>query len=56
MRSALNTMGTRGASGVTPETCGSIGERAQVILVWVKAPHVKNVFHPHRLGVTRTRL
>ena len=24
--------------GVTPETCGAIGERAQVILVWVRAP------------------
>ena len=24
--------------GVTPGTCGAIGERAQVILVWVRAP------------------
>ena len=23
--------------GVMPETCGAIGERAQVILVWVRA-------------------
>ena len=24
--------------GVTPGTCGAIGERAQVIVVWVRAP------------------
>ena len=30
--------GHKGDPGVTPGTCGSIGERAQVILVWVRAP------------------
>ena len=30
--------GHKGDPGVTPETCGTIGERAQVILVWVRAP------------------
>ena len=30
--------GHKGDPGVTPETCGAIGERAQVILVWVRAP------------------
>ena len=30
--------GHKGNPGVTPETCGAIGERAQVILVWVRAP------------------
>ena len=30
--------GHREDAEVTPETCGAIGERAQVILVWVRAP------------------
>ena len=30
--------GHKGDPGVTPGTCGAIGERAQVILVWVMAP------------------
>ena len=30
--------GHKGDPGMTPETCGAIGERAQVILVWVRAP------------------
>ena len=29
--------GHKGDPGVTPGTCGTIGERAQVILVWVRA-------------------
>ena len=41
--------------GVTPGTCGVIGERAQVILVWVRAPGVGNASHPQRLRVTRVR-
>ena len=41
--------------GVTPGTCGAIGERAQVILLWVRAPGVGNVSHPWRLGCTRLR-
>jgi hypothetical protein len=40
---------------VTPETSSAIGERAQVILVWVRAPGVENTFHPHKLGVMRVR-
>jgi hypothetical protein len=40
MRSVCNTMGPqhhehKGDPGVTPGTCGAIGERDQVILVWV---------------------
>ena len=31
---------------VTPETCGAIGERAEMTLVWVKAPIVVNAFSP----------
>ena len=30
--------GHKGDPGVTPGTCVTIGERAQVILVWVRAP------------------
>ena len=30
--------GHKGDPGVRPGTCGAIGERAQVILVWVRAP------------------
>ena len=30
--------GHKGDPGVMPGTCGAIGERAQVILVWVRAP------------------
>ena len=30
--------GHKGDPEVTPGTCGAIGERAQVILVWVRAP------------------
>jgi hypothetical protein len=32
--------GHKGGPGVTPETCGAIGKRDQVILMWVKAPGV----------------
>ena len=45
--------GYKGDPRVTPETCGAIGERAQVILVWVRARGVENASHPLRLGVTR---
>lgn len=31
---------------VMPGTCGVIGERAQVILVWMRPPGVKNASHP----------
>ena len=39
--------------GVTPGTCGAIGERAQVILVWVRPQGVENTSHPQIQGVTR---
>ena len=38
-----------------PETCGAIGERAQVILVWMRASKRGNASHPHELGVTKVR-
>jgi hypothetical protein len=47
--------GHKGDPGVTPGTCGAGGEKAQVILVWVRAPGVGNASHPRRLGVTRVR-
>ena len=37
LRSACNSMGHKGDPGVAPGTYGAIGERAQVILVWVRA-------------------
>ena len=36
----------KGDPGVTPGTCGAIGERAQVILVWVKAPWLQERLPP----------
>ena len=47
--------GHKGDPRVTPGTCGTMGERAQVILVWVRAPGVENTSHPRRLGITRVR-
>lgn len=41
--------------GVTPMTCGAIGERAQMNRMWVRAPGVKNASHPQKLRVTRIR-
>ena len=38
-----------------PGTCGAIGERAQVILVWVRALGRGNAFHLQELGVMRVR-
>ena len=38
LEECLQHHGHKGDPGVTPGTCGAIGERAQVILVWVKAP------------------
>ena len=34
--------GHKGDPGVTPGTCAAIGERAQLILVWVKTPSIGN--------------
>jgi hypothetical protein len=47
--------GHKGDPGVTPGTCGANGEKAQVILVWVRAPGVGNASHPQGLGVIRVR-
>ena len=47
--------GHKGDPGVTPETCGAVGERAQVILVWVRAPDIRIASHLQTLGVTRVR-
>jgi hypothetical protein len=47
--------GHKGDPRVTPGTCGAHGEKAQVILVWVRTPGVGNAFHPRGLGVIRVR-
>ena len=52
----LQHHGHKGDPGVlTLGTSGAIGERAQVILVWVRAPGVENASHPQSLGVTKVR-
>lgn len=38
---------------LTPGPCGAVGERAHVILVWVRAPSVGNASHPWKIGCTR---
>ena len=40
---------------MTPGTCGAVGEKAQVIVVWVRAPSIGNASHPWRLGGMRVR-
>ena len=45
----------KGDPGVTLGTCGVIGERAQVILVWVRTPSVENDSHPRRLWFTKVK-
>ena len=45
----------KGNPGVPPETCGAVGERAQVILVWMRVRDVGNASYSWRLGVTRVR-
>ena len=52
-KECLKHHGHKGDPGVTPGTCGAVGERAQVILMWVRAPGVGNASHPRRLGGTR---
>ena len=41
--------------GVTPGTCGAVGEKIQTTRVWVRAPYVGIASHPQRLGVMRIR-
>ena len=48
--------GPKGDPRVTPKICGTVGERGQVILVWVTPMCVGNVFHPRRQGVMRVSL
>jgi hypothetical protein len=47
--------GHKGGPGLAPGTCDAVGERAQVILMWVRAPGVGNASHSRRLGVARVR-
>jgi hypothetical protein len=47
--------GHKASPGVTHVICGAVGERAAVILMWVRAPGVGNVSHPRRLEITRVR-
>jgi hypothetical protein len=49
----LQHHGHKGDPGATHGTCGAKGERAQVILVWVRTPGVENAFLPWRLRVMR---
>ena len=42
LEECLQHHGHKGDPGVTPQTCGTIAEKAQVILVWVGAPGVGN--------------
>jgi hypothetical protein len=39
--------------GMTLKICGASGEKAQMILVWVKVPSVGNASNTQRLGITR---
>jgi hypothetical protein len=54
-KGCLKHHGHKGDPRVTPGTCGAGGEKAQVILVWVRAPGVGNASHPRGLGVMRIR-
>ena len=41
--------------GITPVICGTVGKRAQVFLVWVRALSVENASHPQKLEGMRVR-
>ena len=51
----LETPWAQRGPGVTPGTYGADGEKAQVILKWVRALSVGNASHPRELGVMRIR-
>ena len=53
-KGGLKHHGHKGDPGVTPGTCGADGEKAQVILVWVRVPGVGNTSHPRGLGSMRS--
>lgn len=38
-----------------PIICGTIGEKAYVILVWLRALDIGNTSHPHKLGIMEVR-
>ena len=46
-------LGHKGDLGVTSRISGVVGERAQVILVWMRIFGVENISYPWRLGVMR---
>jgi hypothetical protein len=54
-KECLKHHGHKGDPGVTPGNCGTDGEKAQMILVWVRAPGVGNASHPRGLGVMKVR-
>jgi hypothetical protein len=45
--------GHKGDPGVIPETCGVDAEKAQVMLMWVRALGIANASHPQGLRVMR---
>ena len=54
-KGCLKHHGHKGDPGVTPETSGTDGEKAQVILLWVQALGVGNASHLRGLGVMGVR-
>jgi hypothetical protein len=52
----LKHHGHKGNPRVTSKTCGTGGEKTQVILVWVRAPGVGNASHPQNLGVMKGKV
>ena len=54
LKSTYNTIGTKD-SKVTTKTCGTIGKRVQVNLVWVRDLGVGNAFQLKRLGVMKMK-
>ena len=39
--------------GMTSGTCGNVGEKTQLMLVWMNASGAGIASHPQRLGVTK---
>ena len=55
MMTVQNTLDIREDPEVMSKTCGAISERAQMILVWVRALGVGNTSHPQILEVMKVR-
>ena len=55
LEECLQHYGHKGDPEVTHGTCGAIGERAQVILVWVRALGIGNASHPRRLRIMKVK-